>query len=143
MAAEPVIVLTDTPEPDDRAPIAAGIVAFNDPKFGPANFRPLAVLLRSDAGATIGGLWGRTVYDWLYVELLFVPAELRGQGLGRALMTRAEDEARVRGCLGAWIDTFDDGARALYAKLGYEPFGELEGQPRGGRRTFLKKAFDR
>lgn len=140
MTTTPGIVLTDTPEPDDRAPIAAGILAFNDPKFGPADVRPLAVLLKGDAGATIGGLWGRTVYGWLYVELLFVPEALRGRGLGRELMRRAEDEARSRGCLGAWIDTFDDGARALYESLGYERFGELDGQPRGGRRSFYSKS---
>lgn len=139
MADKPSIVLTDAPEPDDRAPIAAGVIAFNDPKFGPAALRPLAVLLKDKANATIGGLWGRTVYDWLYVELLFVPESLRGRGVGRELLGRAEAEARSRGCLGAWIDTFDDGARSLYESLGYERFGELDGQPRGGRRTFYRK----
>lgn len=140
MTDKPSIVLTDAPEPADRAPIAAGVLAFNDPKFGPARLRPLAVLLRDKANATVGGLWGRTVYDWLYVELLFVPEDLRGRGLGRELMRRAEDEASTRGCLGAWIDTFDDGARVLYERLGFERFGELDGQPRGGRRTFYRKA---
>jgi GNAT superfamily N-acetyltransferase len=141
MASAPEIVLTDAPDLADRATIAAGIVAFNDPRFGPANFRPLAVLLRDADGATVGGLWGRTVHDWLYIELLFVPEAMRGQGLGAELMSCAEAEARARGCLGAWVDTFDDGARALYEKLGYVAFGELEGQPKGGRRTFYRKAF--
>ena len=44
----------------------------------------------------IGGLWGRTVYDWLFVELLFVPDALRGRGVGSELMQRAEDEALKR-----------------------------------------------
>ena len=35
---------------------------------------PVAVLLKAiAAGQTIGGLWGKTVYDWMFVEFLVVP----------------------------------------------------------------------
>ncbi len=43
---------------------------------------------------TLGGLIGDTYYDWLYVSLMFVKDDLRGQGYGEKLLLRAEEEAR-------------------------------------------------
>jgi hypothetical protein len=48
---------------------------------GPSGFERLAVLIKNKEGSTVGGLWGKFSYDWLTVELLFAPSELRGQGL--------------------------------------------------------------
>ena len=47
------------------------------------------------ASKTIGGLWGRSAYEWLFVELLFIPEELRGQGLGTTLLRQAEERQHV------------------------------------------------
>jgi GNAT superfamily N-acetyltransferase len=89
----------------------------------------------------VGGLWGRTGYDWLFVELLFVPESMRGRGVGTDLMRRAEREAAARGCHGAWLDTFEFQARGFYERLGYECFGELQRYPVGSARFFLKKGL--
>lgn len=98
------------------------------------------ILLRDRAaGSTIGGLWGRSVYDWLYVELLAVPEDLRGQGVGSTLMRQAETIAIERGCVGVWLDTYGFQARGFYEKLGYEVFGVLDDHPRGSQRFFLRK----
>jgi ribosomal protein S18 acetylase RimI-like enzyme len=53
-------------------------------------------------------------------ELYVVPAR-RGQGLGRALMTAAIDEARARGADYMDLGTSEDdvAARALYESLGF------------------------
>jgi GNAT superfamily N-acetyltransferase len=94
----------------------------------------------SEAGL-VGGLWGRTAYDWLFVELLFVPESLRGRGLGSELMKRAEDEALGRGCHSVWLDTFEFQARGFYERLGYTCFGELPNYPTGSARYFMRKAL--
>jgi GNAT superfamily N-acetyltransferase len=136
----PDVLVTDAPDPRDREAIVRSILDFNDAAFGPSAYKPLAILLRDpDTRETTGGLWAKSSYDWLYVELLFVPKELRGQGVGRDLMRRAEDEAARRGCAGVWLDTFGFQARGFYEALGYEPFGELVGHPRGGARFFMKR----
>ena len=57
-------------------------------------------------------------YDWLLVELLFVPDSLRARGLGSELMKRAETEALARGCHSAWLDTFEFQAREFYERIG-------------------------
>lgn len=97
-----------------------------------------AFVLTSDAGI-IGGLIGRTAYDWAVIELLYVPTEMRGIGTGQSLVTRAEELARDRGCVGIWLDSFGFQAPGFYQRLGYEIFGELPENPRGQSRYFLRK----
>jgi ribosomal protein S18 acetylase RimI-like enzyme len=56
-----------------------------------------------------------------YLAELYVVPERRGQGLGRALMTTAIDEARSRGADYMDLGTSEDdvAARALYESLGF------------------------
>jgi GNAT superfamily N-acetyltransferase len=107
------IVATEAPTAADRDSILALLIAYNDSRAGPHGYKPLAILLRDTAGSTIGGLWGRSVYDWLYVELLGVPEALRRQGIGSRLIHRAEAEATARGCAGVWVDTYAFQARGF------------------------------
>ena len=135
------LLLTDAPQPTDHDAIVAGLIAFNRAATGRSDGRPLAVLIRDAEGATIGGLWGWTGLDWLHVELLYVPDDLRGTGTGRDLMQRAEVEARARGCRGIWLDTFSFQARGFYEKLGFEAFGQIDDYPAGHQRFFMRKRF--
>jgi GNAT superfamily N-acetyltransferase len=131
---------TDVPDDAVRAAIVNPLAAYNRARAGRYDVRPVIVTIEED-GAVVGGLWGRTAYDWLFVELLFVPEGLRRQGLGAALMTAAEDEARSRGCHSAWLDTFEFQARGFYERLGYTCFGELPKFPAGYSRYFMRKAL--
>ena len=136
----PEIVVTDKPEASDREAILAGLIADSEGKAGSGHFTPLAILLRDPgSGATIGGLWGHTLYNWLFVELICVPPELRGQDMGTELMSRAEAIARERGCVGARLDTFEFQAPGFYEKLGYTRFGRIDDHPRGYSRFFMQK----
>lgn len=138
----PDIHLTDAPDPAAREAILNGLLSFNVARAGSHDARPLAVLIGDPAtGDVIGGLWGRTAFAWLFVELLFVPEALRGAGLGVSLVRRAETEAVRRGCRGAWLDTFSFQARGFYERLGYTVFGTLEDYPPGHRRFFMLKTF--
>jgi GNAT superfamily N-acetyltransferase len=120
--------------------IHAIIGAFNTAQTGmPDTDAPLALVLRDDAGAITGGLYGRSYYDWLFVNLLIVPEALRGQRMGSKLMAEAETIARARGCTGIWLDTFSFQARGFYEKLGFTMFGEIEDYPEGHARYFFKK----
>lgn len=135
----PAIRIASTPSDADRSAIVEALVAYNDQAAGPSGYQPLAVLIQDDSGKTIGGLWGKTVYDWLFVELLVVPEQLRGQDIGTELLDRAEGIARARGCIGVWLDTYGFQARGFYEKRGYAVFGTIDDHPRGGCRFFLKK----
>jgi GNAT superfamily N-acetyltransferase len=136
------LIVADDPPPNERASILAALSGFNEMRAGPANYRALAVLLRDVANQqTIGGLWGWSAYDWLRIDLLFIPEQLRGQGLGTRLVRQAEAIAVDRGHSGVWVDTFEFQAPGFYQKLGYEAFGVLPDHPRGQRRFFLYKRF--
>ena len=129
-------------EPSDAlyTTILTGLRDFNHkafPAFPPGE--DLAIALREPKGAPAGGLWGRTAGGWLAIELIFVPAALRGQGIATRLVGLAETEARRRGCHSAWLDTLNGRALTLYERLGYVRFGELKDYPRGGSRFFLEK----
>jgi GNAT superfamily N-acetyltransferase len=140
--SEPTIVVVEQPDEGDRKAVLDALLAFNEKAGGPSRLQPLAVLIRDPAnGKTLGGLWGRTSYDWLFVEFLVVPEQFRGQDIGSELLSRAEDIARQRGCVGVWLDTYAFQAPGFYKKRGYEIFGTIEDHPRGARRFFLKKTF--
>lgn len=130
---------TETAPLEARQAILDCLVAYNVSKTGINDHRPLAILIADNANNVTGGLWGRTAYGWLYTELLFVPESLRGQGIGRTLIEQAEQEALLRGCHSAWLDTFAFQALGFYARMGYECFGELSDYPAGFSRHFMKK----
>lgn len=135
------LLLSDDGDESLRQAILAPLVDYNTSQAGPSGNRPLVVRVCSPQGEVLGGLWGYTGYGWLFTQLLVVPAALRGQGVGREVLQRAEQEARARGCHGAWLDTFEFQARGFYERLGYECFGELADYPPGFSRYFLKKAL--
>jgi GNAT superfamily N-acetyltransferase len=124
-----------------RDAIVRPLVAYNTQQTGTDDYRPLVLMVQDENGNVVGGLWGRTAFEWLFVELLFVPDVLRGRGVGAELMSRAESEAIARGCHSAWLDTFEFQARGFYERLGYSCFGELNDYPPGFARYFMKKAL--
>jgi len=117
------------------------LYAYNDSRIDSADGR-FGVLIKDDSGATVGGLAAHWYYDWMFIELLFVPESLRGQDFGTSLMREAEHYARDKQFTGIWLDTFGFQARGFYEKLGYTVFGELPDYPAGHSRYFLSKRLD-
>ncbi len=136
------IVVSPVPTEEDLAAITKPLLEFNLQAGPPPGFRQIALLIRDEEGRSVGGLWGRVAYEWLHVEYLVVPQELRGEGLGRELMQRAEQMALESGCIGVWLDTLAFQARGFYEKLGYACFGQIDDKPIGGAHYFLKKRLD-
>ena len=138
-------LLADEPTADQRDQLLKLLLDFNGRHTGHIVERPsLGILLRRpDTAEIVGGLYASDEYNWLFIKYLIVPEALRGQGLGLALMTEAERIARERGYLGIFLDTFDFQARPFYLKLGFEQFGELEGNADTPRRFFLKKLLSK
>jgi GNAT superfamily N-acetyltransferase len=140
----PKITLTDVPDDGTIKALAKKLMHFNEVNSGRSlDYRSLTIsVTHPDTGELLGGLWGGTNYSLLHIELLYLPEDLRGAGLGRQLMAQAEQEAIQRGCHGVWLDTFSFQARGFYERLGYTVFGMLEDYPPGHSRFFLKKTFD-
>ena len=143
MGMQPLLTLTDTPDQSIREAIVRPLIRFNEARSGQSeDYRPLAILITDAATSDIvGGLWGGTNFTQLHVDLLFVPEELRGSGIGSQIMRDAEAEARRRECRGVWLDTYSFQARGFYERLGYSVFGMIEDYLPGHTRFFLKKAL--
>jgi GNAT superfamily N-acetyltransferase len=133
------ITVTAAPQDADFATIFRALDAFNAPLVGYARSEPMAVLLHDAAGAVIGGLCARTAYGWLIIQMLFVPAELRGRGVGSILVRAAEAYARDHGCAGMQVDTFSFQAQPFYERLGFTVFGVQEDFPPGYHCIYLRK----
>ena len=133
------LVLTDEVDESVRQAVLAPLANYNTSQAGPSGNRPLAVLVKDQGGQVIGGLWGHTGYEWLFTQLLVVPEDSRGQGVGSEIMRLAEHEAVARGCHSGWLDTFAFQARGFYERLGYSCFGELANYPSGHARFFMQK----
>jgi ribosomal protein S18 acetylase RimI-like enzyme len=96
----------------------------------------------TDAYLWLGGLTARITQRWAFVHLLAVAPHARGQRLGTRLMQALEDEARRRGLLGIWLDTYSFQAPGFYAKLGFQEVGRIPDYPPGHARIFLAKRLD-
>jgi GNAT superfamily N-acetyltransferase len=141
--AAPTINIDEQPDTALRDAILRPLREYNESKVGPITSQLVAVLLQHpENGEVIGGLWGRSVADWLFVDLLFVPEEFRGFGLGTALMKNAEAVAIKRGCVGVWLHTATFQAPHFYKKLGYQPFGKLPDYPRGFETIYYFKRLE-
>jgi GNAT superfamily N-acetyltransferase len=135
------LALSDTVPEAARDTILAGIKAHNDTLLGPTDRRDVFIPITSDESTVDGGLVGYTGRGWLYVELLFVPERLRGQGMAARLLALAEEEAKAHGCIGAYIDTINPVACRVYERAGYSVFGRIEDFAGGHDISWLIKRF--
>jgi GNAT superfamily N-acetyltransferase len=139
----PTITLTDAPTQAAIESIRTHLNRHNESRSKhPTDHRPLALLLTdTETDEVLGGLWGWTSFSVLFTDLLFIPETMRGQGLGTQLLAQAEQEAIVRGCHTAWLDTFSFQAPDFYQRHGYAIFATIEDYPPGHTRFFLKKSL--
>ena len=140
MFIKPKLATSDVPDPDARTWILEGLAEANRIYVHEPELRNLVVLIKHPwGGRLLGGLWGRTSWDWLLIELLYVSPELRGAGWGRRMVKAAEEEAARRHCRAAWVDSYSFQAPGFYEHLGYSVFGKLDDYPAGHQRFFLSK----
>ena len=114
-------VVPDQPNRADREAILTPLKAFNDSQAEPEGFQELAILLRDPgSGETVGGLWAKLSYDWLFVDLMFVPQAARSIGVGSQLLKRAEEIAIARGCVASGLASVAElSGAAIAVHLGF------------------------
>ncbi len=133
---------TDTPSLESYRQGLAVLRDFTGKTVGPPDNRDFALLITAPGEeAVLGGLWGQSRWGAFYVDMIVVPEALRGAGVGTGLMTRAEAEARARGCHLMWLDTYAFQARPFYEGLGFEVFAEMEGPAPFYPRWFMRKTL--
>lgn len=137
------IEFTGQPTEEDQLAILKPLRAYNVSQAGDAGAEKFALLVRDEhTNEVLGGLHGKLLYRWMFIELLVVPEQTRGQGMGSRLMGMAEDLAREKNCVGIWLDTFDFQAPDFYRRHGFSEFGQLQDYPPGHQRLFFHKRLD-
>ncbi|MCR8642017.1 GNAT family N-acetyltransferase [Paenibacillus sp. N1-5-1-14] len=142
MKSNTQLVLTEGYQDSEIQFIINQIEAFNHSTAPTAQESgPLNLILKDEDGHILGGVLGRCYRYALYINVLWISEQLRGQGYGSKLLEEMESISRARGCKLVHLDTWDFQALDFYKKHGFEVFGTLEGFPEGFKRYFLRKSL--
>ncbi len=133
------IEIIDQEANDVVGQLTAGLRQFNVEHLGDEATQPLTIVARNTTGDIVGGVVGRTIYKNLLINLVWIDAHYRGQGLGQKLMQVAQTQAIKRGCLIAQLDTLDFQAPGFYQKLGFIIIGTVPKFPGSPERYFMMK----
>lgn len=136
---DPEIIFDPLPSAPLREYIIERLALLNVARTGDDKWRPVNFFLKSFKGEWQGGLIGDMWGGWLTVRFLWLAEEVRGRRLGTTLMDSAEAYAVERGCHGATLDTHSYEALGFYQKRGYEVFGQLDDNPPGHTKYYLRK----
>ncbi|MGK0190141.1 MAG: GNAT superfamily N-acetyltransferase [Verrucomicrobiales bacterium] len=130
--------ITSVPDLNVESQIIEGVRAFNR-EILPSDKLPLCVFDRSACGELLGGLIGKTYWNYLEINYLWVSESCRGEGRAASMLKAAEDEAIKNACSHAFLNTFSFQALGFYRKMGYDEFGYLPDFAEGHSRHFLHK----
>lgn len=139
MDEEYTIVRDEHPERAAWGIIGRGLDEFNIQQAGDYNSQRICFVVQTPDQTIAGGIVAATYWDWLYIDLMWLQADIRGRGYGHRLLTLAEDEGRRRGARQAYLDTFTFQAPDFYQQHGYQIFGVLQDFPAGHQRCFMTK----
>ena len=96
--------------------------------------------LASGEGNTVRGVLAADIlWDWIYIDELWITPESRGEGLGRELMRLAEEFAESQSLSGIWLWTQSWQAEGFYRHLGYDEFTRFDNFPDGYARIGFRK----
>lgn len=135
---------TTTPDQADLDTLHSGLRQYNLSRLGPDAFNQyeeIAVYARAADGTIIGGVTGELMWEWLYIRVLWVAEDQRGQDIGSQLIQTIEQAAVERGVGHAHLETTSFQALDFYRRHGYTVFGEIKNKPTGHDWYFLQKTL--
>ncbi len=141
MSPAPAFSVTVGADPAAKQIIENGLKAYNVGVIGAYQYQNFELYARDADQQVIGGMFGNSGMDWLYVDFFWLNPEERRSGLGSALLAEAEAEAKRRGCVGVYLYTYSFQAPDFYQKNGFVIMGVLEDCPVGHRKIYLCKKF--
>lgn len=136
---EPVeFVVEAAPDPADVASLDEGVHDDMLAKAGLSEESAFAVFVR-EGDRVRAGIHGSTWGGCCELHSLWVEPESRGQGVGRALLAAAEEEARRRGCTQVLLFSHEIQSPWLYLRRGYEVVGRVDDYPEGSAALWFRK----
>lgn len=96
---------TEKPSESERNAVLSVLRRFTRESVEVLDNQDFAILLKDENEDVIGGLVASSRWGGFHIEMMALPASLRGQGCGSRLIRMAEEEARERGCHHMLLDT--------------------------------------
>ena len=125
---------------EEQQTVSQGFERHSDEVGAPAYAkRRVCWMSHDDDGALVGALTADVLWDWAYIDELWVRQDQRRHGLGGALMAQVERYASDRGLAGVWLWTQSWQAASFYARLGYQRFAHFPHFPKGHERIGFRK----
>lgn len=125
---------------DERNTVQAGFDTHSSQVCAPEYQKNELCWLKHDVGnKLVAVLTAQLLWDWLYIDELWVDESVRGQGLGRQLMRMAEEFAVSEKITGLWLWTQSWQAEEFYLGLHYHEFARFPDFPKGHSRIGLRK----
>ena len=138
----PILVLANGLNRLAKDAAGAALYEHNVEHTGVADRNPISAEARDPVThAVLGGLWGRTEFGLLFLEMFHLPRSLRGRSIGSQLLTLVEVEAIHRGCRYAVVETSTFQAPNFYVRHGYSEFGRVPFCISDHARVFLRKTL--
>lgn len=132
-------VTVGRPKPKDYKVLSDGMLLYYDKHGHRRTSEIINIFLKDNNKKVHGGVVVTVLWNGMEINSLWVEESLRGQGLGRKLVTAAEKEGKARGCTIVYTNTFTWQAPEFYIKLGYMPYGKLDNFPQGYTLTYFYK----
>ena len=133
--------ITESADSADAVSIHEALRDYVAGQVGPSERKDLTIALKGVSGELVGGLRGFSHWKWFYISHLWVSEAGRSSGLGAKLIEKAEMDAKRRGLVGMYVDTFDARASGFYKRCGFSLMGEIQNFPPGQKRFYLTKAL--
>ncbi len=118
--------------------ILDGIKAFNRSHLGVKGIQ-IVIGVLDDDGQIKGGAIAYALKEMLIVDLMWLPDEIRGQGIGRRVIKELENQGRNHNCHFITLDTFTFQSPGFYQKLGFYEYGRVPKYMLGHDRIYYKK----
>ncbi len=93
--------------------------------------RPLNCIVTDHQQQWIGGITAEVYWGWVEISKFWFSEEFRRKGLGRRLLSKAEETAKQMGATKALLTTYDFQARTFYETMDYQVVGEIKDYPPG------------
>lgn len=122
--------------------LSAGFESHSQTQDAPAYLKQnLNWTVQDGEGNLIAALTASLLWEWLYIDELWVDESCRGTGMGKQLMAQAEAYAKEQQLSGMWLWTQSWQAPVFYQSLGFEEFTRFDNFPTGHSRIGLRKAL--
>lgn len=103
--------------------------------------KPVHIMVMDNEGQWQGGISADLYWNWLEINDFWLPAPLRGQGLGSSLLAQIEQVGREQGASKVLLTTFEFQARTFYERHGYKVVGVVEDYPPGSNYYTMVKVL--